>query len=123
MHAAGVKLCAKATAVANDGLPHNVHVVSGQRSGATDQGGAFASTLSEQQPIEGIPMVSWERMYFQGVVHAHRQYLEIIPLHLIRDELRRGSGQLKPSQGGLDGDLPAAGSTEEQAMPGLVIAS
>ena len=73
----------------------------------------FNKGLSDEQSVEGIPVIVGQRISSQSVVQMYGQNLKAIGSHLLGDEvLKVVTGNAKTAETSLDRDLPAARGTE-----------
>src|ERR1700676_1898766 len=63
----------------------------------------FAHGLSDEEPVEGIAMVHWERGHRTRMTEVHRQFLEVLVANELSDLVQIG---LQFSEADLYGDLP-----------------
>ena len=77
---------------------------------------ALRKRLSDEQPIERIPMMKRQRDHAGDVAERNRERLKPVRRHLLREEPFETRLQRQLSEAHLDRDLPTTGEADEARL-------
>ncbi len=96
------------------GLPDYLYWIAGKLSVAGYYGKSFGDGLGDQEPIEGIAVVRFERTEGNQVTGTQGKQVESLLAHFVDEILNRRADLRELSLADLDGELPEGGDADEQ---------